>query len=148
MAPLYGWGSTASRLYSHYEEAVYFLTLSSQKFSVLIWSTTEGWKAELTLEPPIGFEHRNSYFKTTPYFANLSLFMGKIWTPSLGKFRKLKRLLYKGEGAFQLWVTPSSVSFAGVGFTRDLVVLEVYWKKKNLNVKNVQINKEAYQRIV
>ena len=60
MAPLYGWGSTALRLYSHYEEAVYFLTLSSQKFSILIWSTTEGWKAELTLEPPIGFEHRNS----------------------------------------------------------------------------------------
>ena len=31
MAPFYGWGSTASRLQSHYEEAVYFLLLSSQK---------------------------------------------------------------------------------------------------------------------
>ena len=43
--------------YGHFEEAVYFLPLSSQKFLVLILSTTEGWKAELTLEPPCGFEH-------------------------------------------------------------------------------------------
>ena len=50
MAPFYGWGSTATRL-------VYFLPFSSQKFLVLILSTTEGWKAELTLEPPSGFEH-------------------------------------------------------------------------------------------
>ena len=34
-----GWGSTASRLQSHYEETLYFLPLSSQKFLVLIWST-------------------------------------------------------------------------------------------------------------
>ena len=26
MAPFYGWGSTASSLQSHYEEAVYFFT--------------------------------------------------------------------------------------------------------------------------
>ena len=31
-----GWSSTVSRLQSHYEEAVYFLPLSSQKFQVLI----------------------------------------------------------------------------------------------------------------
>ena len=43
--------------YSHFEEAVYFLPLSSQKFLVLILSISEGWKAESTLEPPIGFEH-------------------------------------------------------------------------------------------
>ena len=43
--------------YSHFEEAVYFLPLSSQKFQVLIWSTSEGWKAESTLEPPSGFDH-------------------------------------------------------------------------------------------
>ena len=42
---------------SHFEEAVYFLLLSSQKFLVLILSTSEGWKAESTLEPPSGFEH-------------------------------------------------------------------------------------------
>ena len=27
-----------------------------QEFLVLNWSTSEGWKAELTLEPPSGFE--------------------------------------------------------------------------------------------
>ena len=43
--------------YSHFEEAVYFLRLSSQKFLVLILSTSEGWKAGSTLEPPSGFEH-------------------------------------------------------------------------------------------
>ena len=43
--------------YSHFEEAVYFLPLSSQKFLVLILSTPEGWKAESTLELPKGFEH-------------------------------------------------------------------------------------------
>ena len=29
----------------------YFLPLSFQKFLVLIWLTSEGWKAEATLEP-------------------------------------------------------------------------------------------------
>ena len=43
--------------YSHFEEAVYFLPLSSQKFLVLILLTLKGWKAESTLEPPSGFEH-------------------------------------------------------------------------------------------
>ena len=43
--------------WSHFEEAVYFLPLSSQKFLVLTLSTAEGWKAELTLEPRSGFEH-------------------------------------------------------------------------------------------
>ena len=38
--------------WSHFEEAVYFLPLSSQKFLVLILSTSEGWNAESTLEPP------------------------------------------------------------------------------------------------
>ena len=43
--------------YSHFEEAVYFLPLSYKKLVVLIWSTSQGWKAESTLEPPSGFEH-------------------------------------------------------------------------------------------
>ena len=38
---------------SHFEEAFYFLPLSSKKFLVLILSNLEGWKAELILEPPI-----------------------------------------------------------------------------------------------
>ena len=41
MTPFYGWGSTASRLQSHFEETVYFLQPSSQKVLVLIWSTSE-----------------------------------------------------------------------------------------------------------
>ena len=40
VAPFYGWGSTSWRLYNHFEEAVYFLPLSSQKFLVLISSTS------------------------------------------------------------------------------------------------------------
>ena len=36
LAPFFGWGSTASRLQSHYEEAVYFVPLCSQNFQVLI----------------------------------------------------------------------------------------------------------------
>ena len=58
MAPFYEWGLTASRLYSHFEEAVYFLPLGSQKFLVLILSSSKRWKAESTLEPPSGFEIR------------------------------------------------------------------------------------------
>ena len=42
MATFYGWGSTASKLHSHYEETVYFLPLSPQKFLVLILLTSEG----------------------------------------------------------------------------------------------------------
>ena len=42
MAPFYGWGSTSSRQQSRYEETVYFLPLSSQKFLVLISLTSEG----------------------------------------------------------------------------------------------------------
>ena len=42
---------------SHFEKAFYFLPLSSKKFLVLILSTSEGWKAESTLDPHSGFEH-------------------------------------------------------------------------------------------
>ena len=43
-----------------YEETAYFLPLNSQKFLVLLWSTSEGWKAESILKPPSGFEHTGS----------------------------------------------------------------------------------------
>ena len=39
------------------EEAVYFLPISSQKFLVLILSTSERLKTDSTLLPPSGFEH-------------------------------------------------------------------------------------------
>ena len=42
MVHFYGWGSTASRLETHYEEAVYYLQLSSQKFLVLTLSGVSG----------------------------------------------------------------------------------------------------------
>ena len=63
MDRFYGWGSTASRLQSYFEEAVYFLPLSSQKFVVLILSISEGWKAESTLEPPSGLETRDPWIR-------------------------------------------------------------------------------------
>ena len=55
--PLFMNGVQLPQGYSHFEEAVYFLPFCSQKFLVLILSTSEGWKAESTLEPPSGFEH-------------------------------------------------------------------------------------------
>ena len=42
MAPFYGWDLTGLRLQRHYVEAAYFL--------LLIWSNSEGWKTESTLE--------------------------------------------------------------------------------------------------
>ena len=41
----------------HFEEAVYFITLSSQKLLVLVLLTSQEWKTESTLEPPNGFEY-------------------------------------------------------------------------------------------
>ena len=55
MVPFYGWGSTVLKS-SHYEETNQFLPLSPQEVLVLIWSISEGWKAELALEPHNGFE--------------------------------------------------------------------------------------------
>ena len=65
--------------YSHFEEAVYFLPFSSQNFLVLNLSTSEGWKAESTLEPPSGFEHG------TPglVIQRLNRSISKIYTQSL-----------------------------------------------------------------
>ena len=57
MTPFFMDGVQLPQGYSHFEEAAYFLPFSSQKFLVLILSTSEGWKAESTLEPPSGFEH-------------------------------------------------------------------------------------------
>ena len=58
MVPLYWCGSTVSRLQRAFtgRQFTYFLPLSPQDVLVLIWSTSEGWKAELPLEPTSGFE--------------------------------------------------------------------------------------------
>ena len=51
--PLFMDADQLPQSYSHFEEAVYFLPLSSQKFLVLILSISEGWKAESTLDPKV-----------------------------------------------------------------------------------------------
>ena len=56
MGPFPGWGSTISKLQCHYEETFYFLPLSPQEYIVLSWTTSEGWKAEMTSEPPSDLE--------------------------------------------------------------------------------------------
>ena len=48
----------AWRLQSHYKEIANFLLFSSQEFLLLNWSTSEGLKAEVTLELPSGFKPR------------------------------------------------------------------------------------------
>ena len=63
MTPFYVWGSTTFRLQDHYEETIYILPLSPQKLMLLIRSTSEGWKAESTLEPHSGFEHETHVLK-------------------------------------------------------------------------------------
>ena len=47
-------------LQSYYQETIYILLLSSKKFMVLIWSTSERWKAQSTLELPSISEHATS----------------------------------------------------------------------------------------
>ena len=55
-------GVQLPQAWSHLEEAVYILPLNSEKFMVLILSTSEWWKTELILEPSSGFEHGNPGF--------------------------------------------------------------------------------------
>ena len=52
MAPFYGWGSTVSRL-EPLRGGSLLLPLSPQKFLIFTLSTSEGWKTESTLEPPV-----------------------------------------------------------------------------------------------
>ena len=67
MASFSGWDSTASRLQSHYKEAVYFLPISSRIFLVLIWPKLEGWKVEWTLKPTSDFERDTPELKSSAY---------------------------------------------------------------------------------
>ena len=72
MAPFYGWGLTASRL-EPLQGVIYFLPQSPQKFLVLTLSTSEGWNAESTLEPPSGFEHTGPLDLESSALTNRSL---------------------------------------------------------------------------
>lgn len=63
----HGWGS---RLPCHKEETVYFLPLSSHEFWVLIWSTSERWKAKCALEPRYPVEKHAQSYKSR-HFTNL-----------------------------------------------------------------------------
>ena len=57
MAPFYGWDSTTSRLEPLWGGSLLFTTKFPEIPGTYL-STLEGWKAESTLEPPSGFEHR------------------------------------------------------------------------------------------
>ena len=68
-----------------------FYHLSSQKSLIVIFSTSEGWMAESTLEPPSGFEHRTpglgiqhlNHSAIAPYFWGFHAF--KFYFPSSHK---------------------------------------------------------------
>ena len=86
MASFNGQGSTASRLQSHNKKTVYFLPLSPQKFLVLIWSTLEGWKTDLTLSCLLVFnpgplDWENSTITTRPLLLKIlnSLNLQQHW---------------------------------------------------------------------
>ena len=76
VTPFYGWGSTVSKLQRHYEETVYFLPLL-----VLNWSTSEGWKAQLTLEPSCSFEPGTPYWVVPRWTLPFILPRSISWVP-------------------------------------------------------------------
>ena len=69
--------------WSHFEEAVYFLPLSSQKFLVLVLATSEGWKAESTLKPPSGFKYGTLDWKSSPLTTrHITFQISLVWLQS------------------------------------------------------------------
>ena len=60
MAPFYGWGSTASRLVPLREGSLLFTTKFPDIPGTHFNDLGRMKKAESTLEPPSGFEHRTS----------------------------------------------------------------------------------------
>ena len=67
----YGWSSTASRLWSHFEKTVTFLPLSSQAFLVLLWTTgkdealSQPWSRPVVLNPEL-LDWESSILTTSP----------------------------------------------------------------------------------
>ena len=80
MAPFYGWGSTASRLQPLRGGSLLFTT-QFPEIPGTHFIDLEGWKAELTLELPSGFEHwtpglgiqRLNHLAIAPYNKNQEL---------------------------------------------------------------------------
>ena len=68
------------RLQGHYNETDYFLPLSPLKFLVLIWSTSKGWKAELTLKPPSSFEVQGLLFSIDSLTSLIDTENHAIWS--------------------------------------------------------------------
>ena len=67
MAPFYGWGSTVSRLQSHYEETVHFLPLTLREKS----PNTEFFLVRI-------FPHSDGIRKDTSYLS--------VFSPNPGKY--------------------------------------------------------------
>ena len=118
--PLFMDGVQLPQGYNHFEEAVYFLPFSSQKVLVLILSTSEGWEAESTLEPPSGFEHgfpglgiqRRNHYAIAPLF--------------LGQFYILDRIV-------KFWRLSSlRVQMKKVSMGRNYTQVCRYWSSRNL----------------
>ena len=57
VAPFYRWGSTVSKLEPLWGGNLLF-TIKFLKISGIHLSTSEGWEAESTLEPPSGFDYK------------------------------------------------------------------------------------------
>ena len=82
MAPFYGWGSTASRLEPLQGGSLLFTTKFPEIPGTHL-STSEGWKAESTLEPPSGFENTGP-----PYWEPSALATRPLLRPDPFEFHK------------------------------------------------------------
>ena len=109
--------------YSHFEEAGYFLPLGSQKFLVLILSSSEGWKAVSTLEPPSDFEHG---------------------TPGLGIQRLnpiANKVLNKGKSATRLLFNAPNSNLNDSG-----ICLPTFPSRTNLKLHNIHVTRKLVKK--
>ena len=148
--PLFMDGVQLPQGYSHFEEAVYFLPLSSQKFVVLILSTLERWKAESTFRwnssklPKLSmFQYENSkcfsndlygtYIQTdkeTYREADILLFREDLYFLFFltiseycrGKYRQKKILSFPG-------ICFKSFDFFCLGYLNLIHIPPQYWNK-------------------
>ena len=114
MAPFYRWGSTASRLVPLRGGNLLFTT-NFREIRRTILSTSEGWKAEPSLEPPSGFEHgrplnwESSTLTTRPQ--NISFaFEWKSTLKKVGK-KLWKQILWRKSEKFKATINFSVYIF-------------------------------------